>query len=176
MVKEYRLHLDIEDLIQESRNQENRGPKLAKVHTELGNIIGEDLSSKICEKKEGTTIITIMRAGLFFAQGIWECIPTAQFLPIRNVEELDKYDIYLQNRNIIIADSVINTGKSVQPIIEALKSKENNIFVATIVINDKAVPKFEEDGLHTIRISANSYVGTKSIDTGNRLFNTVELA
>ena len=128
MVKEYRLHLDIEDLIQESRNQENRGPKLAKVHTELGNIVGEDLSSKISEKKEGTTIITIMRAGLFFAQGIWECIPTAQFLPIRNVEELDQYDIYLQNRNIIIADSVINTGKSIQPIIEALKSKENNIW------------------------------------------------
>lgn len=174
MVKEYRLELNIGELIEESRNQENRGPKLAKVHTKLGNIIGEDLSSNISNDKD-TTIITIMRAGLPFSQGIFEFFPTSPFLPIKNVEDLQEYEIYLNDRNIIVVDSVINSGKSIQPIVEYLKSKNNNIIVATNVINDKAVPKFEDVDLYTIRISANSYVGTKSIDTGNRLFNTVEL-
>lgn len=174
MVKEYRLEQNIDELIQESRKQENRGPKLGKIHTKLGNIIGENIACTISNEKE-TTIITIMRAGLPFSQGIFEFFPTAPFLPIKNVEDLQEYEIYLNNRNVIVVDSVINSGKSIQPIVEYLKGKNNNIIIATNVINDKAVPKFDDVDLHTIRVSANSYVGTKSIDTGNRLFNTVEL-
>lgn len=174
MVKEYRLEQNIDELIQESRNQENRGPKLAAVHTKLGNIIGEELACTIANKKE-TTIITLMRAGLPFSQGIFEFFPTSPFLPIKKVEDLQEYDIYLTNRNIIVVDSVINSGKSIQPIVDYLKKKNNKIIIVTNVINDKAVPKFNDVDLHTIRISANSYVGTKSIDTGNRLFNTIEL-
>ena len=175
MVKEYKLDLNLDTLIEESRNPENQGPKLAKIHTELGRIIGEHLSLKIPLGKDETTIITIMRAGLPFAQGIWEHFPNIPFITIKKVEELKEYEIYLNNRNIIVVDSVINSGKSIIPIIEYLQSKNNKITVATNVINDKAVPKFKDVRLHTIRISSNSYVGTKSIDTGNRLFNTVEL-
>lgn len=173
MVKEYRLSLDLQILIEESRSSKNMGPKLVKTHVDLGEVIGKELSNNLDVKD--ITIIAIMRAGLPFAQGIWQHFPYAQFLPIKTVNDLKAYDLYLNNRTIIVVDSVVNTGKSILPILNYINDKNNNIIVATNVINNKAVSLLSEFKLHTIRISTNSYVGTKTIDTGNRLFNTIDL-
>ncbi|WP_455543072.1 uracil phosphoribosyltransferase [Intestinibacter sp.] len=175
MVKEYRKILDLEELIQESRKQENVGYELAQIHTKLGNIVGEDLALNISTKREDTTIVVIMRAGWDFANGIRKFFPKVPIVFKWEQGFKKEEEIYLHDRNIIVVDSVINTGKSILPIIELLKPKNNRVVATTIVINDKAVPKLEDVDLYTVRISSNSYVGTKSVDTGNRLFNTVEL-
>lgn len=77
-------------------------------------------------------------------------------------------------KNVILADSVINTGKTLLGILDP------NAKVACCVINEKAVPLFE-DFLYTARVSKNSFIG-KNIkkqegkvgpDTTMRLFNQI---
>ena len=73
-----------------------------------------------------------------------------------------------------MADSVINTGKTIRDILES------DMFVACCVINEKAVSFFDKQ-LYTIRVSENSFVGsyvtqqvgTQGPDTTMRLFNLI---
>lgn len=75
-------------------------------------------------------------------------------------------------KNVILVDSVINTGKTIKKIIEP------DMFVACCVINEQAVALFDSL-LYTIRVSKNSFVGTNIMqqngnvgpDTTMRLFN-----
>ena len=77
-------------------------------------------------------------------------------------------------KNVILADSVINTGKTV------VESYAPDMMVACCVINEKAVPLFR-DNLYAVRVSSNSFVGaaqktqtgTKGPDTTMRLFNQI---
>ena len=77
-------------------------------------------------------------------------------------------------KNVILVDSVINTGKTLAKLID------QDIKFASCVINDKAVSMFE-DRLYTVRISNNSFVGdtvktqkgNKGPDTTMRLFNQI---
>lgn len=180
MFKEYKLdeniiqNTDILKLIEKSRDPKVSGVELSKIHMELGDIIGKGLSQDISIDTDNTTIITIMRAGLFFAYSIWEHFPQAPFLPITKAEDLDKYDMYLENRDVIIIDTVINSGKTINPIIQKLE-KNNNISIALNVIPAKTVPIFDKYNVHAIRSSLHSYKGTKGNDTGNRLFNTTDI-
>lgn len=181
MFKEYKLdeniiqNTDILNLIEKSRDPKVSGVELSKVHMELGNIIGKGLSEDTSINTGNTTIITLMRAGLFFAYSVWEHFPQAPFIPVTKVEDLDKYDMYLNNRDIIIIDTVINSGKTIKPIIKRLEDNNNSISIALNVIPEKTVPTFYKYNIHAIRSSTNSYKGTKGNDTGNRLFNTVEV-
>lgn len=77
-------------------------------------------------------------------------------------------------KNVILVDSVINTGKTIRDILEP------DMFVACCVINEKAVSLFDKQ-LYTIRVSGNFYVGsyvaqqvgTQGSDTTMRLFNLI---
>lgn len=81
---------------------------------------------------------------------------------------------YAQKYNIIIADSVINTGSTIRPILQP------DMLVASCVINEKAVTSFQEQ-LFTVRVSKNSFVGSnikkqeggKGPDTTMCLFNLI---
>jgi len=77
-------------------------------------------------------------------------------------------------KNIIIVDSVINTGNQISEFVTP------DMIVACCVINEKAVNKFNEQ-LYTVRVSSNEFVG-KNIskqagnigpDTTMRLFNII---
>lgn len=143
------------------------GPALAKAHMELGGLLGNCFAGL---KPDDTTIVAMLRGGLFFAEGLYFRLGCKfqVFDPKRGVFTRPK------TKNVIIVDSVINTGKTIKDILEP------DMFIACCVINQKAVPLFDEQ-LYTIRVSDNSFVGSevlrqegnKGPDTTMRLFNLI---
>lgn len=143
------------------------GPALAKAHMELGELLGECF---IGLDPEDTTIVAMLRGGLFFAEGLYFKIGCKfqVYDPKR-----EKF-IRPKTKNIILVDSVINTGNTIRDILEP------DMFVACCVINEKAVSLFDKQ-LYTIRVSENSYVGSyvaqqvgmRGPDTTMRLFNLI---
>lgn len=141
------------------------GPELAKAHIKLGMAIGSKITGL---NPKDTTIVAMMRGGIFFAEGIYFSLGCRFEIYDPKHEEFIRPD----TKNVILVDSVINTGKTL------LKVLDSNMLVACCVINEKAVPLFDEK-LYTVRVSKNSFVG-KNIkkqegkvgpDTTMRLFN-----
>ncbi len=141
------------------------GPELAKAHIKLGMAMGSQLKEKI---PVDTTIVAMLRGGIFFAEGMYFALGCkfATYDPKREVF------IRPDTKNVILVDSVINTGRTISEILDS------DMSVACCVINETAVPMFE-DFLYTVRVSKNSFVG-KNIkkqegkvgpDTTMRLFN-----
>lgn len=143
------------------------GPKLARAHMELGRCLAEKMPRL---NPEDTTIVALLRGGLFFAEGIY----FAMGCKFQTFDPKHEEFVRPATSNIIIVDSVINTGKTIRDIITP------DMLVACCVINEKAVDLYNSQ-LYTVRISKNSYVG-KDIkkqsgnvgpDTTLRLFNQI---
>lgn len=140
------------------------GPELAKAHMRLGELIAENMDYPA----DDTTVVAMMRGGIFFAEGIYFKIGCRFQLFDPKHEEF----IRPETRYIILVDSVINTGKTIRKILTP------DMFVACCVINESAVPLFEKQ-LYTVRVSANYFVGSAvrkqagdvGPDTTMRLFN-----
>ncbi len=141
------------------------GPELAKTHMKLGEAVGGMLRHL---DPEDTTIVAMLRGGIFFAEGMhFE-------LGCRFQTYDPKHETFIRpdTRNVVLVDSVINTGKTIRDILE------DDMLVACCVINDQAVPVFD-DKLYAVRVSKNSFVGQKvkrqegkvGPDTTMRLFN-----
>ncbi|KAM3520368.1 hypothetical protein MY4038_009448 [Beauveria bassiana] len=134
-----------------------------------------------------TTIVALMRGGEPMAFGINEAFPKAMFLHAFSPESIKDYHLDNQ-KNLILVDSVVNSGKSIMDFLRhvtRLKQDLSNIIVVAGVVQEEAVA----DGralrammeqhrvrLVTLRVSSNKFTGTKTTDTGNRLFNTTHLA
>ena len=143
------------------------GPELAKAHVELGMALGEQIRDKFLGD---ITVVAILRGGIFMAMGLYYALGC----------RFDVYDpkkdkfIRPKTKNVILVDSVINTGKTIEEIYGP------DISVACCVINENAVEKFK-DRLYTVRVSKNSYVGSntkvqkgnRGPDTTMRLFNQI---
>lgn len=143
------------------------GPELAKAHVELGMALGEQIKERF---SHDTTIVAILRGGIFMATGLYYALGC----------RFDVYDpkkdkfIRPNTKNVILVDSVINTGKTIEEI------SGSDISIASCVINENAVEKFK-DRLYTVRVSKNSYVGSntkvqngnRGPDTTMRLFNQI---
>lgn len=146
-------------------NSRVSGPVLAKAHMELGELLG---NSFVGLKPDDTTIVAILRGGLFFAEGLYFKLGCKfqVYDPKR-----EKF-VRPKTKNVILVDSVIHTGKTIRAVLEP------DMLVACCVINQKAVPFFDKQ-LYTIRVSGNSFVGSNVIqqvgnkgpDTTMRLFN-----
>lgn len=141
------------------------GPELARAHMELGRLLGSQMGNF---PPDDTTIVAMLRGGIFFAEGMY-------FAMGCRFETYDpKQGKFTRpvTRHVILADSVVNTGRTMLGILD------EDMYVACCVINDRAVPMFG-DRLYTVRVSQNSFVG-KNIkrqegkegpDTTMRLFN-----
>lgn len=140
------------------------GPVLAQAHIELGARLAENIDVDPSD----TTVVAMLRGGIFFAQGIYFTLGC-------------KFDLYdpkqgvfqrPATKNVILVDSVINTGKTIKEIMEP------DMLIACCVINEKAIAILK-DHLYTVRISANSFIGSdiriqegnRGPDTTMRLFN-----
>lgn len=143
------------------------GPDLCKAHIELGRRLAE------CMPKftpEDTTIVAMLRGGIFFAEGIYFSMGCKFCTYDPKHEEFVRPD----TKNIILVDSVINTGKTISRILTP------DMFVACCVINENTVASFEKQ-LYTVRVSKNSFVGKEikeqkgnvGPDTTMRLFNQI---
>lgn len=143
------------------------GPALAKAHMELGAQLADAFYDL---KPEDTTIVAILRGGLFFAEGIYFKLG-CKFQTYN--PKTDEF-IRPNTKNVILVDSVINTGKTIREVLD------DNMLVACCVINQEAVQFFEKQ-LYTVRVSENSFVGAevlqqkgdKGPDTTMRLFNLI---
>ena len=143
------------------------GPELAKAHVELGRALGEQIKEQF---SQDTTVVAILRGGIFMAMGLYYALGCR--FELYN-PKTDKF-IRPNTKNVILVDSVINTGKTIEEIYGP------DISVACCVINENAVEKFK-DRLYTVRVSKNSYVGSntkvqkgnRGPDTTMRLFNQI---
>ena len=87
------------------------GPKLARAHMELGELLGARMQGF---SPEDTTVVAILRGGIFFAQGIY-------FQMGCRFQTFDpKHEKFVRpkTKHVILTDSVIHTGKTLLPILE----------------------------------------------------------
>ncbi len=158
---------NVKKLIQITKSDSGiSGPELVKSHIRLGELLGRNIDLE----PSNTTIIAIMRGGIFFAQGIY------MTLGCRFKTYDPKYEHFKrpETQNILLVDSVINTGKTIREIISP------DMKIACCVINDSIVTEFSEQ-LYTVRVSKNSFVGSDiktqlgnvGPDTTLRLFNLI---
>ena len=156
----------INDLIAITKSDSGiSGPRLAKAHIKLGRLLGGEMPEL---DPEDTTIVAMLRGGIFFAEGLYFSLGC-------KMQTYDpKHETFVRpdTKNIIIVDSVINTGKTILSILAP------DMLVACCVINEQAVPLFDKQ-LFTVRVSGNSFVGKEVTqqfgnigpDTTLRLFN-----
>tara|TARA_B100000609_G_scaffold191566_1_gene180510 strand:+ start:511 stop:1125 length:615 start_codon:yes stop_codon:yes gene_type:complete len=184
-----------------SRDSALPGHELSQVHQKMGEYLGQHIVGLIgleeiefqhvqgirkgpaLSTNNKIVILPLLRAGLFAGLGIWDSIPSASFVPITPIrgEKLSNSQIKgmpsLNDMIVIVADAVINTGESLQPVLRwILDQSPHKVIVSSLVT---PVPTAERltleypnvEWVHA-RVSHNQYVGKGGTDTGNRLFNT----
>lgn len=178
---------ELADLISLCRSNSGiSGKRLRKAHERLGNLIAPSLVNTTQHQR--FTVLIMMRAGQPFGQGIADELEqmgyeTAVLFVGDNVIREQDYPS-LDNRELIIADSVVNSGKSVCKVIDQLRLYDCTAHyqIATTVMPESAVneSRFTNTDIHTVRLSKNRYEGAKvnnvangkGPDTGDRLFCT----
>ena len=139
-------------------------PALANAHISLGKLLAKHLPVD----PNNTTVVAMMRGGMFFAQGIY--FELSCNFPLFDPKKVSFFRP--DTKYIVLADSVINTGSTIKSVLEP------DMLIASCVINEQAVPSFQRR-LFTVRVSKNSFVGSKikkqngdkGPDTTMRLFN-----
>lgn len=159
---------EIEKLIAITKSDSGvSGPALVSAHRELGRRIAPYLP--VTDPKD-TTVVSVLRGGQFFAEGIYEELGCRFEMYNPKLETFKRPD----TKQVILVDSVINTGKTISPIVK------DGMIVACCVASEEAAKLFGEQ-LYAVRISKNSYVGTDvkvqhgnvGPDTTMRLFNQI---
>lgn len=141
------------------------GAELAKAHIRLGELLGTQMKGF---SPSDTTVVAVLRGGIFFGLGLYFQLGCRFEMYHPKCEKFHRPE----TQHVIIADSVIHTGKTIEKILD------KDMTVACCVINEHAVPLFERQ-LYTVRISKNSFYGsavktqrgTIGPDTTMRLFN-----
>lgn len=156
------------------------GLKLRKAHYDLGNEVAKLIKADYPSSE--FVVIIMMRSGLCFGQGIVDYFDCSEvFYDDSSIEKFEK-EFYgnpnYKDKQIILVDGVINSGKSMKEIISKMNGYKT--IIATNVISSK----FSVDYIHPIyatRISGRSFVGAKQHtisngkgpDTSDRLFKNM---
>lgn len=112
------------------RNARNDGPVLCEAHRRVGSYLATEFVTSIIglEKypiphvqgnstdgfrlrhEDRTLIVPLMRGGEPMARGVWEAFPRAMYRHAKNPADVENE--HLEGKvNVIIVDSVVNTGK-----------------------------------------------------------------
>lgn len=188
------------------RNSAIAGPALREAHRRAGaylatefvtdiigleeydtpHVMGHQSTGYRLQHEKQTTIVALMRGGEPMATGVHDVFPLAMFVHANGPEDVKLHHIQFQAQ-VLLVDSVINTGESMVKFVQAIRSLRPDIrilIVAGVVqhqfIDPKSAPSktFAEDGhirLVALRDSDNKFTGSGGTDTGNRLFNTTHL-
>ena len=154
------------------------GSRLAAAHIRLGQLLGETIKALVPD--DNAAVLVLERGGRFFGDGLY-----AGFGGTFYSYDPKKYDLPPISQGVVmIADSVINTGKSVLDIIGRLRAQkpDTEIFIAANVIQQDAVRLLSGCKIFAVRTSANSFVGSRQQeqkdgrgpDTADRLFNYID--
>ncbi|KAI8962046.1 uracil phosphoribosyltransferase-domain-containing protein [Daldinia sp. FL1419] len=136
--------------------------------------------------EKNTLIIPLMRGGEAMAFGVSRAFPLARFVHASHTDDIKMehlHDIY----NIILVDSVVNSGSTIVEFARHIRALQPHIHVVVVtgVVQKQSVfpggqvsEYSREVGLEVValRISNNKYTGSGGTDTGNRLFNTTHLS
>jgi uracil phosphoribosyltransferase/phosphoserine phosphatase/adenylate kinase len=139
---------------------------------------------RLCHEKE-TLIVALMRGGEAMAFGVNEAFPRAMFVHANRPEDIKPHHL-LRQRNVVLVDSVVNSGKTVVNFVQHVRSLHATIRV--VVVAGVAQAQSVSEGslaqvlarhanlsLVALRLSDNKFTGRGTTDTGNRLFNTTHL-
>lgn len=152
------------------------GKILRESHYFLGKQVGELIDQKRFLKNKKVAVLIMMRAGLPFGMGITDILEENNKIEVLFSNSINNKDFSYDV--IIIADAVINTGKTILD--EISKLDKTKVIIAANVVSDKFVDNLNELDVFATRISNHSYVGSnvkkvekgKGPDTGERLFNS----
>jgi len=188
------------------RDANNSGPSLREAHRRVGWYLATELVSDVIgvdeysiphvqgnetqgyrlRDEQKTLIVPLMRGGEPMAFGVNDALPLAMLVHAKEPVDLKPHHLQGQ-RNIILVDSVINTGKSVMDFVQHIRSLDatTRIVIVAGVVQDECIRKggllnlaLAGDvnlNLISLRYSKRKFVGKKATDTGNRLFNTIHL-
>lgn len=187
------------------RNAANNGPALQAAHHNAGSYLAVQYVSEILGLEEisiphvqghtttghrlqdesKTLIVAMMRGGEPMARGVYDTFPSATFLHASGPEDVTTQHLK-RMRNLILVDSVINTGGSIVKFIQHIRRRSESvrIVVVTGVLQKQCnarrneLSKMGDAGemsVVALRLSENQFVGVGGTDTGNRLFNTTHL-
>ncbi len=130
------------------------------------------------------SILCFLRAGLYVTDGVREVLQHAPLFHVRpqRVLGLSESDASAignpTGRTFVLVDSVVNTGASLEPVLQFLTSNgAARIFALSLVSPESTAQRLastwpQVDFLFA-RISSNQYTGHGKTDTGNRLFGTL---
>ncbi len=141
---------------------------------EIDHVQGKKIGYGI-DENETFLIIVLMRGGLYVAEGfknIFDGQYSFEMINSSNEIERIKKEYDINNTNIIIIDSVINTGNSIRKIVD-LFPNDKKLYIVSLVMQEKSQEKFKDYKnliFYIARLSSNFYIGKGNIDTGNRLF------
>jgi uracil phosphoribosyltransferase len=186
-------------LAAQTRRADLQGPDLQRVHIEVGKFLADRvveafpftdlITTKQYAHVQGSTfdgpstsggqnvrILPLMRGGEPMSRGVHQRFPEAQLVHYTS----DGSNLWPNQKNLIIVDSVINRGNSIREVLNQLGADGTlhwNIFVLAGVMQlgaAQTLPKeFPRVRFLTLRVSDNQYSGKGGTDTGNRLFGTL---
>jgi uracil phosphoribosyltransferase len=148
----------------------------------IPHVQGHDTKGYRLSHERQTLIVALMRGGEPMALGVNDVFPLATFV---HAKEPDEMLHHLQGRsNIVLVDSVVNSGKTVVQFVQYIRSLHPTIRIVVVTgvaqaesisIIERALPRERRLSLIALRLSANKFTGKGTTDTGNRLFNTTHL-
>ncbi|KAH7019526.1 uracil phosphoribosyltransferase-domain-containing protein [Ilyonectria destructans] len=182
------------------------GPALREAHGLVGRYLATKFVSRLIGLEEYTTahvqdhettghrlrnehqtsIVALMRGGEAMAFGVNAAFPHAMFIHAASPTDIKRHHVD-QQCTVILVDSVVNSGKTLMEFIEHVHGLHPSIRIvvvagvvqAEVVGETHALAKLMGHygaSIVTLRLSENKFTGTKTTDTGNRLFNTTHLA
>lgn len=190
-------------LASSTRDARLSGPALQKAHHKIGWYLAMHYLTKVIDLESfklphvqggtsvghrllgeaRTTIIALMCGGEPMAFGVHEAFPGASFVHATQPSDI-KLDHIRNQENIILVDSLINSGRSISEHVNHIRAFK---FPARIIVIAGQEEALQENGLVEqlcgygrlsiicLRTSANKFTGRSGTDTGNRLFDTTHL-
>ena len=139
---------------------------------------------RLCNERE-TLIVALMRGGEAMAFGVNEACPCAMFVHASRPEDLKSHHL-LQQRTVVLVDSVVNSGKTVVNFVQHVRSLHATVRIVVVagVVQAQSVSRggpvqvlasHANLSFIALRLSDNKFTGRGTTDTGNRLFNTTHL-
>ena len=193
-------------LMSPTRNALIAGPALRKAHSDIGSYLaweflsgalgieeyqmqhvqGHTISGYRLKHEKKTTIAALMRGGEPMALGISDTLPSAVFVHAKIPDDITKDHLDGQ-KTVILADSVINSGRTMIQFIEHIRKEHKDIRIVVVagvvqeetIVRGHAFAGAMQDHdvcVGALRVSSNKFVGFKGTDTGHRLFNTTHMA
>lgn len=169
---------DLDDIAVCKSNSGINGNRLASAHLRLGQSLGKKLASKFPAKN--TAVLVLERGGRFFGDGLYSSFGGVFYSYNPSTGVMPE----IIQKQVIIVDAVINTGKSIKDIISQLleSDPDREIVIASNVIQQAAIELLADYKVFVVRVSSNSFVGKRQAkqtgktgpDTADRLYNIID--